>query len=432
MTDNGTRHDTVDPAAQRPLTMGVEEEFLLADARTRQSVHGAAAVLGAVEQTAHDGTGGHGGGEVTAEMARAQVETISAVCGDAEQLRAEIMRLRQYAAGEANRFGYLLVASGTSLLGDPGPPPTIDKARYLQIAASFGPLVDQQCVGACHVHVGVPQPEEALQVVNHLRLWTPALLALSANSPYWNGHDTGHASWRTLLWGRWPTTGPPPYLRSLRHYEQTVEALVDSGAAMDPAMLYWSVRPSRHVPTVETRIADVMPTVEDTVGYALLVRGLVAAALAETRAGRTAPPVDEMVLRAACWRAARDGLPGRALLVPPVGRPRPVPAWTAVTAMLRQARPHLEAAGDAPTVARWLRTLRERGTGAARQRTAASRRGRIEDAVDEVAIPAFRSPDVSAADLADRAEASSGEACEPQRSRGLRQSGPPLEEHGME
>ena len=382
MTDNRPRRARTAQATQA-LTMGVEEEFLLADAESRRSVHGASAVLGAVE------TGADGGRGFTAEMAQAQVETMSEVCTDAGQLRAEVTRLRNCAAGEARRLGYLLVASGTSVLGDPGPPPTIDKPRYHRIEESFGPLVEQQCVGACHVHIGVPDREEALAVVNHLRLWTPVLLALSANSPYWNGHDTGHASWRSLLWGRWPTTGPPPYLRSVAHYEQTVAALVDSGAAMDPGMVYWSVRPSRHVPTVETRIADVMPGPADTVGYALLVRGLAARALAEHRAGRPAPPVDETVLRAACWRAARDGLLGRALLVPLAGRPRPVPAWAAVTAMLRHVRPYLEASGDARTVARWLRTLRAVGTGADRQRTAVARRGRVEDAVDELAVETY-------------------------------------------
>lgn len=380
MTDSGPRRARDAPVPQA-LTMGVEEEFLLADAESRRSVHGAAAVLGPLGGETY--AGGRG---FTAEMARSQVETVSEVCADAEQLRDELTRLRDRAAGEAHRLGYLLVASGTTLLGDPGPPPTIDKPRYHRIEESFGPLVDQQCVGACHVHIGVPDPEEALGVVNHLRLWTPVLLALSANSPYWDGHDTGHASWRSLLWDRWPTTGPPPYLRSRGHYEQTVTALVDSGAAMDAGMLYWSVRPSRHVPTVEMRIADVMPGVADTVGYALLVRGLAARALADVRAGRPAPPVDEAVLRAACWRAARDGLLGGALLVPLAGRPRPVPGWAAVTAMLRHVRPHLEASGDARTVAQWLRTLRDEGNGATRQRAAAARRGRVEDAVDELAV----------------------------------------------
>lgn len=86
-----------------------------------------------------------------------------------------------------------------------------------------------------------------------------------------------------MLWDRWPTATPPPYLRSVDHYEEVVAALVDSGAAVDPAMLYWSVRPSRHVPTVEVRVADVQPDPEDTVAYALLVRALVAAALTDLR-----------------------------------------------------------------------------------------------------------------------------------------------------
>lgn len=335
-------------------------------------MHDASAVLGAVER-APQRPG------LTAELVRAQLETVSGVCVDERQLRHEVARLRRSAAREARADGHLLVACGTPLLGVPGG----------GSAQGQPDQPDEQCVGACHVRIGVPERQDTLDVANHLRLWTPLLLALSANSPYWYGHDTAHASWRSVLWGRRPTSGPPPYLRSSRHHEETVQALVDSGAAADPGAVCWSVRPARQAPAVEARVGDVMPTVQDTVGYALLVRALAAAALTDARAGRAAPPVDETVLRAACWRAARDGMAGTSLLVPVSGRARPVPAWAAVTALLRHVRPHLEVTGDTPTVARWLRTLQTRGTGADRQRAAQRRRGRLEDAVDALAVPAF-------------------------------------------
>ncbi|WP_066931107.1 glutamate--cysteine ligase [Streptomyces sp. NBRC 110611] len=367
-------------AGRGELTVGVEEEFILADPVTREAVLTANGVVETADRLA-----GHG--QVVAELALGQVETVGGVCSDARQLRAEVTRLRRCAARAAHEAGHLLVACGTAPLGDPGPPPVVDTRRNHAITAQFRSLVDQQCVNACHVHVGVPDPEEAVQVVNHLRPWTPLLLALTANSPFCLGRDTGHASWRAMLWGRWPTAAPPPYLRSADHYERVVSALVDSGAAMDPAMVYWSVRPSRHVPTVEIRVADVLPGAEDTVAYALLVRGLVATALTKIRKGEPAPPVEDSVLRAAAWRAARDGMSGRLPAVPLPGPVRTVPAWYLATALVMRVQGHLHAAGDFDTVRRWLSRLQGHGTGAARQRAVYRRTERLENVVDTLAVP---------------------------------------------
>lgn len=362
------------------MTMGVEEEFILVDRETRHAVRqGAAVVLGARDVC--------GVAHVEHEMAQAQVECVGGVCGDRHELLAELLRLRRGASACAASHGCMLVASGTSILGDPGPAPILDKPRYAQISERFGPIVQQQCVSACHVHIGVPEPEEAVQVANHLRLWTPLLLALSANSPFWLGADTAYASWRTSLWGRWPTSGPPPYLRSAQHYENVVDQLVDSGAAMDPAMLYWYVRPSRHVPTVEVRVADVMPTAHGTTAFALLVRAMAADALMQVRQGRTAHQLDDVTLRAACWQASRGGARGR-VLATAGGADDVVP--TLVWAQLKAARVslagQLDHFGDQDTVLRWLAGIRRHGTGADLQRAARNGQGGLESVVDAMAV----------------------------------------------
>ncbi|MFJ6694893.1 glutamate--cysteine ligase [Streptomyces sp. NPDC091272] len=359
-------------------TMGVEEEFLLADRRTRRTVPKASAVMDATREVV-------GAAHVELEFSPVQLETVSAVCADAQALEKEITRLRGAAAAQAQLRDCFLVAAGAPVLGDPGPPPVQDRPRYGQIHQHFGPLGRDQCVGACHVHIGVDDPEEAVRVVNHLRVWAPLLLALSANSPFWNGSDTGYASWRTLLWDRWPSSGPPPVLESAEHYESIVSAVVRSGAAMDPAMIYWQIRPSRHVPTVEVRVADVMPEVADTVAYALLVRALVSVSLDRVREGRPAPGVPETVLRAASWCAARHGMTGSLL---DTCRPEalPVPAWQLADSLMALVEPRLTAWGDLRTVSAWLLDLRERGTGATRQRTVAARHGRLEAVVDALRV----------------------------------------------
>ena len=102
-----------------------------------------------------------------------------------------------------------------------------------------------------HVHVSVPDPETGVQVLNHLRPWLPIFQAATANSPFFDGHDTGYASWRSMLWERWPTVGPTPYLESHEQYETMISDLVASGAMLDEGMLYWYARLSANYPTVE-------------------------------------------------------------------------------------------------------------------------------------------------------------------------------------
>ncbi|GAB2665784.1 carboxylate-amine ligase [Nocardia goodfellowii] len=359
------------------LTIGVEEEFVLTDADSRQVVRRAATVLRRVGNGARQG-----GGAVELEMAQTQVESASRVCSDLAALRSELVRLRREMADAAEASGCRLIASGTAVLGVGGPPPILDKPRYHRIADRFGPLVDQQCTCACHVHVGVADREEAVQVVNHLRPWLPALLAISANSPFWEGRDTGYHSWRTPLWARWPASGPPPFLGSYQEYEDVVAELQHTGAILDGAMVYWYARPSRHLPTVEVRVADVTPTVDEAVVLAALVRALVSTALTEIRSGAASPPVNDQVLRAACWHAARYGLGAITAIAGAGGMPGRVGG---AAELITHIRPALEAADGADMVLEILRSVRRDGTGADRQRAAFRRRGRLEDVVDLLA-----------------------------------------------
>ncbi|MFF3350972.1 glutamate--cysteine ligase [Streptomyces sp. NPDC002779] len=372
---------TGSPSAQAAPTLGVEEEFVLADSRTRMAVRKASGVLVATRSRV-------GADHVAAEMAQAQVENVGAVCSTAEELHRETTRLRCAAASAAHVQGCLLVASGSPVLGNPGPLPILDQPRYHRIARRFKQLVEDQCVNACHVHVGVPDRGEAIRTVGHLRPWMPLLLALTANSPFCNGVDTGYASWRSMVWDRWPCAGPPPLLHSAAQYETLVDQLVSSGAAFDPAMLYWQVRPSRHVPTVEVRIADVLPQAADTVAYALVVRGLVADALTRVRDGAPTPDVPDMLLRAACWRAARYGVDDTLVGTHRDGCPT-LPAFELVDDLWARVEPHLERFGDASEVSHWLDRIRHSGNGATRQRRVAEQNaGRLEAVVDYLAAPA--------------------------------------------
>ncbi|MGR4884060.1 glutamate--cysteine ligase [Streptomyces sp. LARHCF249] len=363
--------DTTNPMA--PLTVGVEEEFLLIDPGSRAvSPQGPqVAALAAGELGDRVGT------ELTRYQVEVRTDPHTGLAAAAEQIRTT----RAALARAASRLGLRIASTGTPVLGQSAPIPVSPGPRYAKSVAVFRALDDEQTACACHIHVGVADPRDAIAVSNHLRPWLPTLTALTANSPYWAGRDTGYASWRSTTWGRWPVAGPPPYFESPAHFEELVEQLVAVEAVMDRGGLYWDIRPSHHLPTLEVRVADAALTPEDTLLLAAVVRALTATALTAIRAGDPAPRPAPELLRAACWRAARDGLAGPGI-DPVTGRL--VPHRAQVDRLLELISPALRRHGDLDLVrTQWTR-LRAEGTGADRQRAAYRSRSSLDDVVDYV------------------------------------------------
>ncbi|MEU3370399.1 glutamate--cysteine ligase [Streptomyces sp. NPDC006660] len=350
----------------------MEEEFLLVDPRTRTLAPDAEVVIA----TARAELGPRIGPELTAYQIETRTDPHTDLTALAEQLRTT----RLVAARAAADHGVRLVASGAPVLAPPGAPPLTAGERYARSSAAHGALDDEEVACACHVHIGLGDRGQALAVSNHLRTWLPALTALTANSPFWAGRDTGHASWRSVTRHRWPVSGPPPLFASLSHYEDLVAALLATQTCPDTGGIYWDIRPSHTHPTLEIRIADTQPTVDDTVLLTALIRAAAATALREARSGRPAPQPDPQLLRAACWRAARDGLTGTALNLT---HHRLEPARAQLRALRDWVAPALAAhPSDARTVDAQLRRIERTGTGAQRQRAAHARRHTYEDVVD--------------------------------------------------
>ncbi|MFI1654898.1 glutamate--cysteine ligase [Streptomyces sp. NPDC020472] len=351
--------------------MGAEEEYLLVDPVTRELRPEAQKVVS--EAAAELGE------RVTTEITRYQVEARTDPHTSLAAFAEQVSAMRTAIVRAAARHGLAVVSSGTPVLPRPGPLEVTDGPRYARSVAMFGALDDEQTICACHLHIGIPDVDLALLVSNHLRSRLPQLIALAANSPFWQGRDTGYASWRTLAWARWPAAGPPPHFDSTAHFDALVEDLTATGTIMDRGGLYWDIRPSHHVPTLEIRAFDAAPAVADTVLLAAVTRALVATALADIEVGKPAlrPPAD--LLRAACWRAARDGLTGDAV---DLHTRHLVPAVTLIDRMLDDLRPALLHHGDLDKVtAGWVR-LRAIGNGAERQRAAHQNRNSLSDVVD--------------------------------------------------
>jgi carboxylate-amine ligase len=246
----------------------------------------------------------------------------------------------------------------------------------------FGDLSPGQGMCGTHVHVSIPDGETGVQVLNHLRPWLPIFQAATTNSPLFAGHDTGYASWRSVMWERWPTVGPTPYLESHEEYRTLVADLEASGAMLDEGMLYWYARLSAHYPTVEIRMGDVMPTLDDTMLLAALARALVATLLRDVRAGVPAPRVPHPLLMAAHWRAAHDGLEGLNI---DMATREPRPAWRLMRQLFDYVSPELERHGDLETATVLMGRLRAHGTGAARQRAILAQHGSVDDVVNWLA-----------------------------------------------
>jgi len=341
-------------------TIGVEEEFHVVSLDDGRPVPAARRLLAAGRQA-----------DAEPELQRTMVETATEVHTGLSTLRADLVARRASVLRAAQSLGLGVVAAGTVPGAGLRSTVVYPDERYEWMAEEYRQVVVEQQVCACQVQVGVPDPDLAVRVARRVRAWLPALLALSASSPYFGGQDTGYASYRSVLISRWPTVGPPPDVASRAEYDAVVATLVDSGVIADAGMIYFDARPSARYPTLEIRVADAMPLVDDVVMLAALGRALVVTAAAEDAAGAPLPEAQQVLLRAATWRAARSGLSGH--LVDPETRSA-VPAAARVAALLAHVRPALEDRDEWSTVEELTAGLLARGPSAVRQRRPATAR----------------------------------------------------------
>lgn len=356
--------------------MGVEEEFLLVNPKSGVPVAAGGAVLAGTPGEDDDGSG------ITGELQREQVETGTRPCTELSQLGAELRAARAQAVAAAAEVGAALVPLATSPL--PVEPTLTPSWRYREIGRRFGLTALEQLTCGCHVHVQIDSAEQGVAVLDRIRPWLPALLAISANSPFWQGEDTGYASFRSQVWTRWPSAGVYELFGDVEGYQRFVDAALATDTVLDEGMLYLDARLSAAHPTVEIRTADVCREPDDAVLVAALVRGLVETAVAEWERGVPPDPVRTAVLRLATWRAGHSGLTGD--LVDPRTW-RPAPAATVLTGLLDHLTPALDAVGDLGVVRELLAGVLARGTGSDRQRAVFARTGSLAAILEDAHQP---------------------------------------------
>jgi carboxylate-amine ligase len=335
----------------------VEEEFHLVDPDTYELTPSPDLVAAALRHEI--------GQHLHAELTTTQLETATGICTTLEELRAELIGARAEAVTAAAAAGVAVMAASTHPFGSWQQQEITHAPRYEAMVDRWAGLALQQDITGCHVHVGVPDLDTAVAVMDRARPYLGVLLAMTGSSPFHDGLDTGYESFRTLWWARWPMTGAPEQFGSAGRFREAVEGLVVSGLVADASHLYWDVRPSYHLPTVEFRLADVCTDLDDAVLHAVLVRSLVRVLAGRAERGDPSPEARPELLRAARWRAARDGIGGR-LFDPVLGVL--VDARVAVERMLAELEEDLLGAGEWDEVCELVQQLFSRGTSAARQR----------------------------------------------------------------
>ncbi|WP_421866355.1 carboxylate-amine ligase [Motiliproteus sp.] len=250
-------------SASQAFTLGIEEEYLLVDRQTRQLASDPPEQLFRACAKALPKM-------VTHEFLRAQIEIGTKVCTDIAEAREELIRLRQCVADIADRFGLAIIAASShpSAYWTDQQHTRLD--RYDLLAEDLGAVVRRLLTCGMHVHVGIPDNDQRIDLMNQCVYFLPHLLALSTSSPFWGGDNTGLKSYRLSVFNELPRTGLPDRFNSWSDYQRHVNVLVEAGLIKDASMLWWDIRPSCRFPTLEMRVTDVCTRLEDALCIAAL------------------------------------------------------------------------------------------------------------------------------------------------------------------
>ncbi|MFN3146037.1 MAG: carboxylate-amine ligase [Paracoccaceae bacterium] len=247
-------------AAAPSFTMGIEEEYLLVDTGTLDLAEAPAAMMDQCSAALE--------GQVSPEFLRCQVEIGTGVCATIGEAREDLRRLRGTVAEIAARYGLAPLAVSCHPTADWKTQHHTDKDRYNALEHDLAGVARRMLISGMHVHVGIEDPDTRIDLMNQASYFLPHLLALSASSPYWQGQDTGLASYRLTIFDNLPRTGTPPRFSSFAEYDRSVRTIVATGAIEDSTKIWWDMRPSFRFPTLESRICDNSPLMEHALSIA--------------------------------------------------------------------------------------------------------------------------------------------------------------------
>lgn len=282
------------------FTIGIEEEYLLVDLETLDLAIAPDELMADCAAELR--------GQVSPEFLQCQIEIGTQVCENVTQAREDLKRLRECVARVAKNYGMAPIAASCHPFADYRKQHHTKKDRYDALRRDLAGVGQRMLICGQHVHVAVENDDARIDLMNQFSYFLPHLLALSASSPFWKGDDTGLASYRLTVFDNLPRTGLPPRFSSYGEFQRSVDLIIDSGAIEDSTKIWWDIRPSARFPTLESRICDVSPRLEDTISIAALTQCIMRMLWRLRKANQRWRIYDRFLIGENRWRAQRYGV----------------------------------------------------------------------------------------------------------------------------
>ena len=354
------------------FTLGIEEEFQLIDPETRELRSHIQEIIEGGKTILQE--------QLKAELHQSIVELDTSICNDARAAREEVIRLRSGLAALAETQGLKIASAGTHPFSHWMDQLITRHDRYATVVKDMQQIARACLVFGLHVHVGIPDREEAIDVMNQARYFLPHLYALSVNSPFWLGQNTGLKAYRQMIFERFPRTGIPDAFDSLSEYEDYLELLVSTNCIDNAKKIWWDIRLHPFFNTIEFRICDAQSRVDDTIALAALMQTIVVKLLKLRRQNVTFRNYPRRLIDENRWRAGRYGLDGKLI---DFGRKREMEECELLHEMLQFLAEEVEELGNQREIEHIERVIRE-GTGADRQLAVWERTQDMKAVVDQI------------------------------------------------
>ena len=354
------------------FTLGIEEEFQIVDPQSRELRSRVSEILDEGKTLL--------GEQLKPEMIQSMIEVGTGICKDIKEARTDITNLRGIVAGLARKQGLEIVAAGTHPFSHWQDQKIFDNDRYNLIVEENQIIARSLLTFGLHVHVGIADPDRAIDIMNAVRYMLPHMLALSTSSPFWVGKQTGLRSYRSEVFTRMPRTGIPDHFESDSAFQRYVQLLIRTRCIDDAKKIYWDVRPHPFFPTLEFRICDIPTRVDDTIAIAALFQALVAKVDRLLDQNLTSRLHHKMLIEENKWRAVRYGLDGKMI---DFGKGKEVPIRDLVRELLHFVDKVVDDLGSRKEIEH-IHTILERGTSADEQLRVWRETGDIKSVVDHL------------------------------------------------
>ena len=372
-------------AKDHVYTLGIEEEFAIIDPETRELRSHIHEILEGGKVTLKE--------QIKPEMHQSVVELGTEICQSIGDAREHVVGLRGKLAALAGRSGLKIASVGTHPFSHWHDQLITEGERYQEIVKDMQLLARANLIFGLHVHVGIPDRDSAIQVMNQTRYFLPHIYALSVNSPFWVGRNTGLKGYRLKVFERFPRTGIPDAFESLSEYEDYCKLLVKTGCIDNPKKIWWDIRLHPFFNTLEMRVCDAQSRVDDTLAMAALIQAIIAKLYKLLRQNTTFRVYRRRLLDENRWRASRYGIDGKLI---DFGREAEVETRSLLNELIEFISTEIVELGSVRELEHVERIMRE-GTGADRQLATWERTHDMKAVVDQIVGETYEGLDVAGA-----------------------------------